>query len=155
MRTLQSNYSINAQVFGGSFADAGYSSHGNRRRITEMSDREYRVFKKNRKAAFLRRQVLLSLAGIMILMVLLSLIVKGFSSNAADPEKAGKCKYYKTEMLRFDKGVDEIAEEYFDPVFYSSVEELRDEIMDINNIGYDDEIPGGYIIYVPYYGDIH
>ncbi len=125
------------------------------KRVTEMSDREYAIFKRRRQASFRRKNFMLSLMIITAFIIFLLLLIKGISSNAAGYDASGKCKYYKTEMIRFDKGVSEIAADNFDPDHYGSVDELKKEILEINHIDQDSAIPGGMIIYVPYYGDIH
>ena len=126
-----------------------------RKRITDMSDREYVIFKKRRAASYKRKQFMISLLIITAVILFISLLIKGLSSNAAGLDESGKCKYYKTEMIRFDKGIEEISEANYDPAYFGSVDELKKEIMDINHIDMQSAIPGGMIIYVPYYGDIH
>ena len=125
------------------------------KRVTEMSDREYAMYKRRRQAAFRRRNFLLSMIIITAFILFLFILIKGISPNAAGYDEYGKCKYYKTEMIRFDKGIAEIAEENFDPQYYSSVDELKKEIMEVNHIDLQSAIPGGMIIYVPYYSAIH
>ena len=126
-----------------------------RKRITEMSDGEYMRYKRRRAAAYKRRKMLLSAVLIFVLIIVISLFAKAIGSNAASVDTSDKCKYYRTEMIRFDKGIEEIAEECFDPEYFDSVEDIVKEIRKINHISADSAVPGGYIVYVPYYGDIH
>lgn len=125
------------------------------KKITEMSDREYAIFKKRREAFYIRRRFLMSVAGTVLLILILSLVIKGFASNASNADKDQKCKYFKTIMIEYGKTLDDIAEEYYDPVYFDSVQSVKNEIMDVNHISQYSAMPGGYIIYVPYYSDIH
>ena len=131
------------------------SGRKNHKKITEMSESEYIRFKSKRAFYYRKKQMLFSLLIISLLIIVLSMLIKGISTNAATVDKSGKCKYYKTEMIGFDRGIDKIAEDNFDPMFFDSVDDLKQEIMEINHISYDSAIPGGLIIYVPYYSDIH
>ncbi|MBR1650483.1 MAG: hypothetical protein IJ691_04890 [Lachnospiraceae bacterium] len=125
------------------------------KKITEMTDREYAIFKKRREAYYIRRKFLLSVAATILMIFVLSLAIKGFASNASNADKEQKCKYFKTIMLEYGKTLDDIAEEYYDPAYFTSAESVKKEIMEVNHINEYSAIPGGYIIYVPYYSDIH
>ena len=125
------------------------------KKITEMTDREYAIFKKRREAYYIRRKFLLSVAATILMIFVLSLAIKGFASNASNLGKDQKCKYFKTIMLEYGKTLDDIAEEYYDPAYFTSAESVKKEIMEVNHINEYSAIPGGYIIYVPYYSDIH
>lgn len=124
------------------------------KRVSEMNDREYAAYKSRRAALYRRKQVLFSLAVTAVLIVLFSALLKGISSNAASVDN-GKCKYYRTEMLRYDMTLEDMAKENFNPEYFSSVAALKKEIMEVNHIDENSAIPGGLILYVPYYGEIH
>ncbi|MCR4617122.1 MAG: hypothetical protein K5669_02915 [Lachnospiraceae bacterium] len=126
-----------------------------KKRITEMTDREYAVFKKRREAYYIRKRFILSVLITFAMVVFLSMAIKGISSNAANAGSDSKCKYYKTDMLKYDMTLDDLAEVYYDEEFYSSVGEVKKEIMEVNHISQDSAIPGGLILYVPYFADIH
>lgn len=131
------------------------SAYRANKKITEMSEREYERFKSRREAYYIRRRVTFSFIGLVLAVIVLSLFFKVMSSSAAEYDKNSKCKYYKTEMMRFDQSLDDIAADNFDAQYFSSVEALKKEIMEINHIDYESAIPGGLILYIPYYGDVH
>ncbi len=130
------------------------SSSKNRKRVTEMSEREYIAYKKRREASLNTRNIIIRFVFITAVAMILTISIKAittFASSSAGAEQ----KYYKTVSIGYNDTLESIAESNYDPSHYSTAKDYLQEIMDINHLSADSAIGGGQIIYIPYYSEIH
>jgi hypothetical protein len=127
----------------------------NRRRVTEMSDREYNSFKRKRAASLRMKNNTIKLVILIVSVLILTVSIKAITAMASNSDQRAMQKYYRTVSIDFDDTLRSIAEENFDAEHYMSVNDYLNEIMDINHISENSAISGGMIIYIPYYGEKH
>ncbi len=130
-------------------------AYNSRRRVTEMSDREYNSFKKKRAAALRMKNNTIKLVIFVVSVLVLTVSIKAITAMASSSDHRAMQKYYHTVSIDFDDTLQSIAEDNFDADHYINVNDYLMEIMDINHISEDSAISGGMIIYIPYYGEKH
>lgn len=126
-----------------------------RRRVTEMSDREYYSFKKKRAAALRMKNNTIKMVIFILSVLILTVSIKAITAMASNSDQRAMQKYYRTVSIDFDDTLQSIAEENCDTEHYMSVNDYLNEIKDINHISENSAISGGMIIYIPYYGEKH
>lgn len=110
------------------------------RRIIKNRIRRQREMKKN----------FLIFAMTVCLIVLGSVSLNGFRSNAKDDSVAVSYKYYKSITVTNDDTLWSIAAEYMDDEHYESIYDYINEVKSMNSLT-DDVIQYGEHLVVPYY----
>jgi len=126
----------------------------NRVRISDMTDREYELYKRRRSA---RREAsrrakmnLFRLVGAFVLVVVIVIGFRCAATKSSATNRIESCKFYKTITMEYNQSLRDVAEYYFDE-HYDSVEEYLNEIESINHVYEGSAIPGGKTLYIPYY----
>lgn len=120
------------------------------KRVSEMSEREYRTYKRNRRSAMTAKKNLLKFfAGIAMVLV----IVIGFKAASAHVNATNRIdeyKFYKTVNIGYGETLEDVAKANFDE-HYDSFEEFFNEIKSINHVNENSAMAGGKLLYIPYY----
>lgn len=117
------------------------------------NQRRERIIRNNRirRQKELRRNFLLTVATL-CLVVIISVSVGSFLSNAKDDSTPVSYKYYKSITISKDDTLWSIAKEYMDEEHYDSVNDYIEEVMQMNSLSSDQITYGSHLI-VPYYSD--
>ncbi len=110
------------------------------RRIINNRIRRQREMKKN----------FLILVMTVCLIILGSVSLNGFRSNAKDDSVAASYKYYKSITVANDDTLWSIAAEYMDEEHYESINDYINEVKSVNSMA-DDVIHYGEHLVIPYY----
>ncbi|MDE6388792.1 MAG: LysM peptidoglycan-binding domain-containing protein [Lachnospiraceae bacterium] len=84
------------------------------------------------------------------LIILGSVSLNGFRSNAKDDSVAASYKYYKSITVANDDTLWSIAAEYMDEEHYESINDYINEVKSVNSMA-DDVIHYGEHLVIPYY----
>lgn len=119
-------------------------------RVSDMSDREYRMYKRNRRAVYnAKKNLIRFVAGIIMVMV----IIIGFKAASAHVNATNRIdehKFYKTVNVGYGQTLESVARDNFDE-HYDSFEEFFNEIKSINHVNEKSAMAGGKLLYIPYY----
>lgn len=102
-----------------------------------------------RRQLQVRKNICMLVLSIMAV-VLLSVFIISFSTQASDLEHHTKYKYYKSIEISKGDTLWSIANENIDANYYKSVQEYVDEIKEMNSMKSDHIVAGSCLI-IPYY----
>jgi nucleoid-associated protein YgaU len=124
----------------------------NGKRVTEMNDREYRIYKRN-----LRRQQDMRKRAMILVVTFCLVLISAFSyssikSNAGSGDDM-KFKYYTTVTVQSGDTLWSIADDYIDYSEYKNKEAYISEVKSINRMDDTADIRSGQKITVPYYSN--
>lgn len=120
------------------------------KRVTQMSDREYRVYKRNirRRRAFRRKLTLVAITFCLIMTCAISYhSIKSSATSGADM----KFKYYTSITVQNGETLWGIADDYIDYSQYKNKNAYISEVMSINQLDDASDIISGQKLTVPYY----
>lgn len=123
------------------------------RNISDMSDRELRMYKRK-----LRRQKEQRHRLVLVLSVLFLACIGVFSycnleSDARSSAEGVKLKYYTNVTLQCGDTIWDLADHYIDYDRYEDKADYLDEVCSINRLSDCDHIDAGETIVFPYYSD--
>lgn len=106
-----------------------------------------------RRQKEIRRHFFMTVMTICLVMVF-SISVNGFLSNAQSDEDRTSYKYYKSISIASDDTLWSIAQEYIDEEHYDSIDEYIKEVKKLNHL-YNNTITYGKYLIIPYYSDAY
>lgn len=120
------------------------------KRVTEMNDREYRIYKRNirRRREIKRRLVLFAATVFLTFICAVSYHSIKSSANSGD---GMNFKYYTTITVQSGETLWSIADDYIDYSQYKNKNAYISEVMSINHIADASGIISGQKLTVPYY----
>lgn len=120
------------------------------KRVTEMSDREYRVYKRNirRRRAFKRKLALVAITFCLIITCAISYHSIKSSATSGDDMNF---KYYTSITVQNGETLWGIADDYIDYSQYKNKNAYISEVMSINQLDDASDIISGQKLTVPYY----
>jgi nucleoid-associated protein YgaU len=120
------------------------------KRVTEMNDREYRLYKRNlrRQREMKRRLRLLAVTFCLVVVGTFSYCSFKSSANTGDDLSF---KYYTAITVQSGDTLWDIADEYIDYSRYKNKSSYISEVMSINHLEDASEIISGQKLTVPYY----
>jgi nucleoid-associated protein YgaU len=122
----------------------------NGKRVTEMNDREYRIYKRNlRRQQEIRRRAA-ALAATFFLVLLTAVSYSSIKSNAGNGNDM-KFKYYTAITVQSGDTLWSIADDYIDYSEYKNKEAYIAEVKSINRLDDTADIRSGQKLTVPYY----
>jgi nucleoid-associated protein YgaU len=122
----------------------------NGKRVTEMNDREYRIYKRNlRRQQEIRRRTAV-LAATFFLVLLTAVSYSSIKSNAGNGNDM-KFKYYTAITVQSGDTLWSIADDYIDYSEYKNKEAYIAEVKSINRLDDTADIRSGQKLTVPYY----
>jgi nucleoid-associated protein YgaU len=122
----------------------------NGKRVTEMNDREYRIYKRNlRRQQEIRRRAA-ALAATFFLVLLTAVSYSSIKSNAGNGNDM-KFKYYTAITVQSGDTLWSIADDYIDYSEYKNKEAYIAEVKSINRLDDTADIISGQKLTVPYY----
>ena len=114
------------------------------------NDRELRSYRRKiRRQREIRRNILLSIAAVVILLTFLLSFYSITSLAKSDAEDISY-KYFTSIQVQKGDTLWSIAEDYIDVEHYDSPKEYITEVMFMNNLSDDSIVTGQYLI-IPYY----
>ncbi len=129
-----------------------YTQPKNIVRISELSDSEYKIYKRNQKMMRERRQRRLYI-GAAIASALLIFVLGVFFYGSTKSNANEGFKYYTSVVIEAGDTVESIADNYIDYNHYSSKAEYLKEVKRMNWLDDDYKIKAGEILIVPYYSN--
>jgi len=122
------------------------------RRVTEMNDREYHIYKRN-----LRRRRELRKRSAMFIMTCCLIIICAVSYHSIKSSATSgddmNFKYYTSITVQDGETLWSIADDYIDYSQYKNKNSYISEVMSINRIADESDIISGQKLTVPYYSD--
>lgn len=116
---------------------------------------ERRIQKNRRKRQQeMRRHCLLTIVMTICLVLIFSISINSFRSNAKSSESLHSHKYYKSITISNEDTLWSIAQTYMDKEHYDSIYDYMNEVKQINSLASDDIIYGNHLI-IAYYSDEH
>ena len=106
--------------------------------------------RRRREAIFRRQIIVLALLGSFIIFMA-SFMLGTIMTDAQSDNYSPEFRYYKTVTVHSDETLWDIAELYFSPDNYRSMNQYITDICHINNLGDPDMIRSGEAIIIPYY----
>lgn len=119
-------------------------------RVSEMSDKEYRVYKRNRRAVANAKR---NLARLVMGLAMIVIIVIGFKAASAHVNATNKIeayKFYKTVTMSYGQTLEDVVKANYD-THYDSFDEFYNEVKSINHVNENSAMAGGKMLYIPYY----
>lgn len=120
------------------------------KRVSQMSDREYRIYKRNiRRRRELKRRFVLFAATFCLIMIC-AISYHSIKSNATSGDDMN-FKYYTSITVQNGETLWSIADEYIDYSQYKNKNAYISEVMSINQLADASDIISGQKLTVPYY----
>ncbi|MCM1088120.1 MAG: LysM peptidoglycan-binding domain-containing protein [Muribaculaceae bacterium] len=104
-----------------------------------------------RRQQEMRRHLIISILTV-CLVVIFSIGISSFRSNAKDNSNHTAYKYYKSITISHEDTLWSIAKEYMDSEHYDSIYDYMNEVKQINSLDSDDITYGNHLI-IAYYSD--
>ncbi|MCD7837033.1 MAG: LysM peptidoglycan-binding domain-containing protein [Lachnospiraceae bacterium] len=123
---------------------------GTYKRVSEMNDREYRIYKRNlRRRRDLKKKLVL-FAVTFCLVIVCTVSYQAIKSGAASGENMN-FKYYTMITVQSGDTLWSIADSYIDYSQYKNKQQYISEVVNINKLEDASDIISGQKITVPYY----
>jgi len=119
--------------------------------ITEMTDRELRIYKRKLRRQREQRRRLAIVISALFLAFLGTFSYCSLKSDAKSSKDEVMYKYYTRVTLQYGDNVWDLADNYIDYDQYKDKEDYLDEVCSINRLSNCDHIDAGESIVFPYY----
>lgn len=122
-----------------------------RMQICDMTDREYRVYKRRKRRQSKLRRRCLMVAMTLCLVAICAVSYHSIRISANTGEEQIYFKYYTNINVKHGETLWELADEYIDYGMYSDKNAYISEVQRINHLKEDSMLKAGQYLIMPYY----
>jgi len=123
------------------------------KRVYDMTDRELRAYKRNKRRQREIRRRCLTIIATVCLVLIGALSYHAIQSNASTGQEEINFKYYKNITVQYGETLWDIADDYMDQDEYRNKAQYIAEVKNMNHLDDACSIKAGQKLIVPYYSN--